>query len=256
MAHLTSLPEGRLRILAADSSSMNTQLLVEGLSRNKRFHVIECPSDPAEILALVRREHPHVALISAKLGDNLYGFQVTSHIRAHAPRTCTIMLLDSSERSAVVQAFRVGARGIFCRTESIKSLGKCIQCVQGGQVWANSNELHFLLEALAEPAALRFVSAKGDALLSGRELDVVRCVAEGLSNREIAQRLHLTEHTIKNYLFRIFNKLGVSSRVEVVLHALNQASTPQPLPLASSRKETAALRVTSRTDPSLRADLG
>jgi len=56
-------------------------------------------------------------------------------------------------------------------------------------------------------------------LLSRREVEVVRCVAEGLSNREIAQRLGLTEHTVKNYLFRIFDKLGVSKRVEVVLYA-------------------------------------
>jgi DNA-binding CsgD family transcriptional regulator len=66
-------------------------------------------------------------------------------------------------------------------------------------------------------------------LLSRREQEVVRCVAEGLSNREIAQRLGLTEHTVKNYLFRIFDKLGVSKRVEVVLYAYSLgSSTPAP----------------------------
>jgi DNA-binding CsgD family transcriptional regulator len=60
--------------------------------------------------------------------------------------------------------------------------------------------------------------------LSRREVEVVRCVAEGLSNREIAQRLGLTEHTVKNYLFRIFDKLGVSKRVEVVLYAYSLGS--------------------------------
>ena len=66
---------------------------------------------------------------------------------------------------------------------------------------------------------MRVVDTRGAALLSRREVEVVRCVAEGLSNREIAQRLGLTEHTVKNYLFRIFDKLGVSKRVEVVLYA-------------------------------------
>ena len=67
---------------------------------------------------------------------------------------------------------------------------------------------------------MRLVDASGISL-SKREQDVVRCVAEGLTNREIAHRLNLTEHTVKNYLFRIFDKLGVSSRVEVVLYAFN-----------------------------------
>jgi len=68
------------------------------------------------------------------------------------------------------------------------------------------------------------VNTQGAALLSRREIEVVRCVAEGLSNREIAQRLGLTEHTVKNYLFRIFDKLGVSKRVEVVLYAYSLGS--------------------------------
>ena len=95
--------------------------------------------------------------------------------------------------------------------------------------------------------------AKSGSLLSAREIDVVRCVAEGLSNREIAQRLKLTEHTVKNYLFRIFDKLGVSSRVEVVLYALgsNGRSAPAPAnrhqtPVAVANKPAAALPVTIR----------
>jgi DNA-binding NarL/FixJ family response regulator len=91
-------------------------------------------------------------------------------------------------------------------------------------VWASSIELHFLLEALAQPATASFRHL-GSPPLSARESDVVRCVAEGLTNREIAQRLKLTEHTVKNYLFRIFDKLGVSSRVEVVLHALGNGGS-------------------------------
>jgi DNA-binding CsgD family transcriptional regulator len=75
-----------------------------------------------------------------------------------------------------------------------------------------------VIEALRESEPIRLVDSGGEAILSKREQDVVRCVAEGLSNREIASCLGLTEHTVKNYLFRIFDKLGVSSRVEVVLY--------------------------------------
>jgi DNA-binding NarL/FixJ family response regulator len=103
-------------------------------------------------------------------------------------------------------------------------LPKCIECVHSGQVWANSSELHFLLEALSKPSLAHFRHF-GDSPLSARETDVVRCVAEGMTNREIARRLKLTEHTVKNYLFRIFDKLGVSSRVEVVLYALGSGES-------------------------------
>jgi DNA-binding CsgD family transcriptional regulator len=85
-------------------------------------------------------------------------------------------------------------------------------------VWASSVELRYLLEAFREAEPTQLLDSRGEAILSKREQDVVRCVAEGLSNREIASRLKLTEHTVKNYLFRIFDKLGVSSRVEVVLY--------------------------------------
>ena len=141
------------------------------------------------------------------------------------------MLLDSSERSSVTAAFRAGAQGVFCRTEPLRLLAKCIHCVQNGQIWANNTELQFLLDTLVQPATNDSLNLK-EGLLSGREIDVVRCVVEGLSNREIAQRLTLTEHTVKNYLFRIFDKLGVSSRVEVVLYAFRNSNSLRDSPVA------------------------
>lgn len=230
MPPLTSIQQHRpIRVLAADSTPMNTQMLVEALARDGQFAMAGTPSKPAEILASTKREHPQVALISARQGENrMAGFELCREICSASPGTRVIMLLDSPERTTVIEAFRCGARGVFFRTESLKLLAKCIPCVHGGQVWAGSGELHYLLEAIAEPVAMRFRGASGNALLSARELDVVRCVADGLSNREIAQRLTLREHTVKNYLFRIFDKLGVSSRVEVVLYALGGASAPRP----------------------------
>ena len=239
MAPLTPFPQqNTIRVLAADSTSMNTQMLVEALGRDGQFSMVGSPSRAAEIPTQIRREHPHIALVSARQGDNAgAGFDLCRDICSGSPATRVIMLLDSSERAAVIEAFRSGARGVFFRTESLRLLPKCILCVHSGQVWASSGELHYLLEAIAEPLPMRFAAVNGKALLSAREMDVVRCVAEGLSNREIAHRLTLREHTVKNYLFRIFDKLGVSSRVEVVLYALS--GTPQQ---PSSISQTAHAR--------------
>ena len=257
MAQVTSFPhQDRIRVLAADNTSMNTHLLVDALAREERFSVAGPASKPAEILALAKKALPHVALISARQAENgEAGFALCREIRSASPVTRVILLLDSSERAQVIEAFRCGARGVFLRTESLRLLIKCIFCVHEGQVWAGSGELHYLLEAIAEPFPLRLHSASGNALLSARERDVVRCLAEGLTNREIAQRLHLTEHTVKNYLFRIFDKLGVSSRVEVVLYALSGGgrALQESESLASSKKETTLAPVLARAGSTISA---
>ena len=222
MAHAIALPEVSevIRVLAADATRMNSQLLAAALERDKRFEVLDPVPDARGIIAAVAKQKPAVVVISAELDDDKRkGFEIARELRALHAETRVVMLLDSSERSQVVEAFRAGARGVFCRSESLMSLARCIHCVAEGQIWANSRELRYLLEALGEALPLRVMDTRGAALLSRREVEVVRCVAEGLSNREVAQRLGLTEHTVKNYLFRIFDKLGVSKRVEVVLYA-------------------------------------
>jgi DNA-binding NarL/FixJ family response regulator len=230
VAHAISLPEFSevIRVLAADSNRMNSQLLATALERDKRFQMLDAAPDARAIIATILREKPSVVVIGAEIdGNPRKGFELVRELRGTRPETRVVMLLDSGERGQVVEAFRAGARGVFSRSESLKLLGKCIHCVHQGQVWASSKELRYLLDALGEALPLRVIDAKGVELLSRREQEVVRCVAEGMSNREIAQQLGLTEHTVKNYLFRIFDKLGVSKRVEVVLYAYSLGNVPQ-----------------------------
>jgi len=220
--HLTLSPENaeKIRVLAADSTRMSSQLLAEALAQDRQFAVTGIEPKPSSILEAVARQKPHVVLVSSALeGSATLGFDLTRQIRSAHADVQVILLVDASQASAVIEAFRCGARGVFSRTESSKTLAKCISSVYQGQVWANSAELRYLLEAFRKAEPVRLTDSRGEAILSKREQDVVRCVAEGLSNREIAGRLNLTEHTVKNYLFRIFDKLGVSSRVEVVLYA-------------------------------------
>ncbi len=193
-----------------------------------RFSVAACAIDSIGVRRALEDREPHVATISANLQDGpLAGFEVLREVRAFHPKTLAIMLLDSLERDLVIDAFRGGARGVFCRDEPFERLCKCIYSVYQGQIWAKSQELSYALEALAETAPLRLVDARGGKLLTKRQEDVVRLVAEGLTNREVSHQLNLSEHTVRNYLFRIFEKLGISSRVELVLYALNQRQSAQ-----------------------------
>ena len=160
---------------------MSTQLLVEALAPGRPipdFSIsIRRPRRPS---SLIKKERPQVAVVSAQLQDpKRGGGDLLRKIRLESPETRVIVLLDFSERNAVTEAFRAGAQGVFCRTEPFQLLAKCIQCVANGQVWANSNEMQFLLQALAEPAFPNCLTLTGGVLSRPRQPDVVRCVAEG-----------------------------------------------------------------------------
>ncbi len=132
------------------------------------------------------------------------------------------MLLASREPNLIVDAFRCGAHGVVFRDEPLEVLGKCIHAVNGGQVWANSQLLGYLLEALTHATHFHLRDGRYMGLLSKREIDIVQLVAEGLTNRAVSAELRLSEHTVRNYLFRIFDKLGVSTRVELVLYCFQE----------------------------------
>lgn len=104
----------------------------------------------------------------------------------------------------------------------MKALLKCIRIVHQGQIWASNEDLEHLTTALAHLKAIDLNDAVGIPLLTSREEDVVRLVSDGLKNREIADKLGLAEHSIRNYLNRIFDKLGVSTRVELILYLFSR----------------------------------
>lgn len=201
---------------------MGADLLARTLKRDRRFCVVGTIFTPDEILAIARRNRPDVVILTHLHEESHIRFRTARELRASLPSQKLVILLDSSERSLVVEAFRAGARGILCRNASAKSLGKCLESVHEGQIWATSSEMQFVLDSLIESPPIRMADPNGSPLLTNQEQAVVHWMTEGLSNREIAGQLSLSEHTVKNYIFRIFEKLGVSKRVEVILYALNQ----------------------------------
>jgi two-component system nitrate/nitrite response regulator NarL len=207
-----------IRLIVADQNLMNCQLLVGALRRCRRIEVVARATSSEQILAEAKASQPSVALIGATLQDgSLAGFEVVRRLRNLHPEIRAVLLLDSADRASVIDAFRAGARGIFSRDESLGTLCRCIQNVYAGQTWATSEQIEAVLEVFARIAPL-LLPDKAKVPLSQRELEVAKLVAEGFSNREISQQLKLSQHTIKNYLFHIYGKLGMSSRVDLVLH--------------------------------------
>jgi DNA-binding NarL/FixJ family response regulator len=211
-------------ILISEPNKMYCDLLKKAfyVVRN-RFQVVACASTTAEILAGIEETRPLVAIVSANLQDGpLTGIRILPEIRRLNSDTRTLVALEAPEPDLVIEAFRFGADGVFCRNSPFDLLCKSVEAVSQGQIWASNDELRYVLNAFAKSSKQRKMDSNVEGRMTKREAEVVRLAVEGLSNREIGQQLGLTEHTVKNYLFRVFDKLGVSNRVELVLSCLRQ----------------------------------
>ena len=211
-----------IRIAVADSNQMASRLLSEALRKQPGFSVVSCDVNGESLLRSVQTVQPDIAVISAALPDGPFHRKAsTEEIRRRTPQCPWILLLDQCEPRLVVAAFRAGAKGVFSRAQSdINVLAKCIRRVLEGQIWVDNKQMLYLLEALTANRDDPRDRDSAPVRLTPREESVVRLVVQGMVNREIADTLHLSEHTIKNYLFRIFDKLGVSNRVELALYAV------------------------------------
>ena len=216
-------------VLVADSNRMQAQLMTSALRRRSEFRISTCPGDISSMLQAVARNPIKVVVVSLNHSGNIAG-QMAAMRQVHLsqPAVAKVLLVESYDRELVVSAFRSGARGIFCISDTqFRLLCKCIQRVADGQIWANTEQMGFLLDLVSVVPSLRVLNSSGSQLLTPREEQVVALVAEGLSNRDVARELKLSEHTVKKYLFRIFDKLGISSRVELVLYAVNHGDPRQ-----------------------------
>src|SRR3984893_1141227 len=214
---------------------MAGQLMASALRRcRNHFDVVAVATNSDEAIGGLSIYKPHVALVSPDLEDGSQsGFKVLRTLRATHPETAGIMMLHSVVRDSVIASFRAGARGIFCRSDSFKALSKCIRTVHEGKIWASTQELEYILEALTRLKSPQVSSDCGMTLLTPSEQHVVNLVGEGMKNREIAQQLGLTEHTVSNYMYRIFDKLGVSTRLELLLYAMSHQNTDDRVVRAS-----------------------
>lgn len=219
-----------ITITIAGPNLMSARLLGDQFKRQSGFAVVSCASDRATFLKSIRHTKPAVALVSADLQDGLLsGLAALRDVREADPELRPILLFDRPELHLVVEGLRAGARGFFSRSNfDLVALRKCVRRVCEGQIWIGNTELEYVFQALAQAQPLRVANPDGLNLLSRREEEVMRLVADGLANREIAESLGLSEHTVKNYLFHIFDKLGISNRVELVLYAVSNPKNGTP----------------------------
>src|SRR5438876_11661543 len=205
----------QIRVLIAERSRMASQLLAESLERDSRFQVVAV-TPAAQLFSSATTRKPDVAVISADfVSTTTRGLQIARAPNTHLPSIGIVILLDVPVRDEVIASFRSGATGVFCRTEPVAEFRACVERVSRGEIWTSSIAAQHLLEAVRSSPCYEATEGKV-GMLSRREIQVAEAAAQGQTNKQIAGALRLSEHTIKNYLFRIFEKLGISNRMELL----------------------------------------
>src|ERR1039457_2875137 len=197
MEHDANQPAHPIRVLVADDSPFHTQLLADTLKRDPALHVVGSELNRARLLAKSISQEIDVFFVTAA-GDGKAqrGLKVLQELRETKPHARAVMLLDSAKADSILEAFRAGAQGVFDHKGYPEMLSRCIRRVHEGQVWVSHEQMALVLDSVASRPRIRTVDQNGVELLSEREAEVVRCLAEGLTNREIAERMRLSQHTI------------------------------------------------------------
>jgi len=219
-----SAAPSRISIVLFDATGITSDLLSRAFAKEPGYEVVGCPKSIEETLLLAAEKHPDTIIISAfELSGASTAIELLEGLSAIGSTAHAIVLSPNLSDDEAVVYFRAQAHGVLSGTNTdFVALCKCVTCVHSGQIWANSNQLVCLIQSLSQSKHLRIVNAKGLPILSAREEQVLRLLAEGMSNRDMAATLKLSEHTVRNHLFHIFDKLGVSSRTEAVLYAFNR----------------------------------
>lgn len=213
-----------LRVFIVDRDSMTSDLLATALARDSGFEsaVIQA----GDLLSALSASDVNLVVIGAEIdlkpgnGFNL----ALSVARAH-PGVSIVILLNNTSHDSVITAFRSGARGVFSRQLPMSEFLDCVERVGKGFIWAGPAETAHLLSAMKSIPSPNMMTDADSATLTARELQVVQYAATGKTNKMIAGELGLSEHTVKNYLFRAFEKLGVSSRIELLFYLTMRGHT-------------------------------
>lgn len=220
-----------VRILIADDHPLFRDGLTRLLESESAYRVVGCAGDGAETLRLVAELNPDLLLLD--LSMPAFGGMDVLRTLGPNPSIRIVVLTATADENQVIDALRWGARGVLLKEAATPMLYKCIRCVMRGQYWLGRNDVADLVQALRSLSERVAASAQKQPDVFGltpRELQIVAGIAAGETNREIAERLAVREHTVKHHLTHIFDKVGVFSRLELAVFALNHQLGPDDRP--------------------------
>jgi two-component system nitrate/nitrite response regulator NarL len=213
-------PEG-IRVLIADDHPIFRQGLRTILEAEDGFVVVAEAADGNEAVRLARDFQPDVLLLDLAM-PGVSGMEALAELAAAPTPVRTIMLTAAIEKAEIVKALQLGAAGVVLKSSSTDLLFKSIRSVMAGQHWIGRDAVSDLVQALrAQIGAVPEKPARERFGLTRREIEITSSVVAGLSNREIARKLSLSEDTVKHHLTNIVNKMGASNRLELALFAVH-----------------------------------
>ena len=202
-----------IRVIVADDHPLFRAGVAEELGKDPGIEIIALAANGGEAVRLAREKMPDVVLLDIAMPGK-DGISAASSISLACPSTKIIMLTVSEHEDDLMAAFKAGAKGYVLKGVSGRELARVIRSVVDGEVFVSQALASRLLIEMSEPK-----SSDPFEELTPREMEILQLLAEGLSNREIGQRLHLAEKTVKHYMTNVLEKLEVGSRVQAALMA-------------------------------------
>jgi DNA-binding NarL/FixJ family response regulator len=205
-----------VRIVIADDHALFAEALRRLLGSEPDFEVVATCSDGSETVRQVRALRPDVLLLDLAMPDG-DGLEVLERLAPHRPEVRVVMLTAAIDSDEMLRAIQLGARGVLLKDTAPQFLFKCVRAVMHDDYWVGREHFAGIARRLQDRAQRE--SPPPASTLSERELHIVGAVVGGAGNREIAKQLDISVQTVKNHLSHIFDKLGVSSRLELALYA-------------------------------------
>jgi DNA-binding NarL/FixJ family response regulator len=224
---MVSLPNGvpaPIRILIADDHPLFRDGLRRLLQAQPEFEVVGEASDGDVLVDLARKTRPDILLLDLSM-PRRDGMEVLRELLVHKLPVRTLLLTASIEKAQIVQALKLGAYGVIMKESTTQRLFDSIHCVMAGQYWVGRESVTDLVRALRSVEPVDDGIGRRDYGLTARELEIVTLVVAGYSNPDIAQRCVISEQTVKHHISNVFDKLGVSNRLELALFAVNHRLT-------------------------------
>jgi DNA-binding NarL/FixJ family response regulator len=212
---------GAIRVLLADDHTIVREATAEILEHQPDMHVVGQAETGEEAIELARELHPDVAVMDVAM-PRLNGLEATRRITAECPRCQVLVLTAHEEERTIIQLLQAGAVGYLPKTIGLDELLEAIRAAARGESVLPPAVAAVVVRHLAEKEPPEEPAHP----LTDRELEVLRAAAQGLTNYDIAQQLTISVRTVEAHLTHVYNKLGVSSRTEAVVHAMRQGWIP------------------------------
>jgi DNA-binding NarL/FixJ family response regulator len=221
----------KIRVLIADDHPIVRLGLRQVFAETDDIEVVGEAGDGRETLTLFKDKHPDVILLDLRM-PGMDGLAVLDALQSANMKAKVVVLTGSDDKNEYVQAMKLGCAGIVLKQTATDLIAKSIRKVYAGEIWLDSHTTAAVMKQFAtappEPSPLPIrggytsKSRSERSPLSAREREIVGLVAQGYKNKEMAEKMFISEQTVKNHLHNIFDKLGVSDRLELALYAIHK----------------------------------